>query len=147
MIKKLFTTILLSTVTIMALESGNTIPEKLQEKLNMKADKVYILDFFASWCKSCKQELPLISNVYNNKIAEVIGINTNSQKEDGEKFVADLALPFPIIYDQNKSLVESFEPLGFPALYFVKNNKIIEVVFGAVDEIDKKIEEEIKEIK
>ena len=146
MIKKLFTTILLSTVTIMALESGDTIPEKLQERLNMKADKVYILDFFASWCKSCKEELPLISNVYKKRIVEVIGINTDSQKEEGEKFVADLALPFPVIYDQNRSLVEKFEPLGFPALYFVKNNKIIEVVFVAVDEIDKKIEEELKEI-
>ena len=147
MIRKLFTTMLLSTVTIMALESGDTIPKKLQEKLNMKADKVYVLDFFASWCKSCEKELPLISKVYKNKVVEVIGINVDKSQEAGEKFVKDLELPFPIYYDHEKSVVESFDPMGFPAIYYVKDGKVLHVIFGAVDEIDKQIEKDMKEVK
>ena len=147
MINRLLTTLLLSSVAVMALESGDTIPQKLQEQLNMKPDTVYVVDFFASWCKSCKKELPLIANLYNNKTAEVIGVNTDKEKKTGEAFVQSLALPFPVLYDEDKSLVEGFEPLGFPAIYYVKNNTIIHLIFGAVDEIDKKIAEDIKAIK
>ena len=147
MFKKIIYSLLFSTVAILALESGDSIPKEIQEKLNLEAEKVYIIDFFASWCKSCKKEIPLISNVYNKKIAHVIGINVDKNREDGEKFVKELNIPFPIIYDSNKSLVKTFDPLGFPAIYYVKDGKIINVIFGAVDDIDKKIEEDIKSVK
>jgi thiol-disulfide isomerase/thioredoxin len=131
----------------MALETGDAVPQNIQEKLKLESDKIYVVDFFASWCKSCKKELPLISNIYTNKIAKVIGINVDKNQEDGENFVKELKLPFPIVYDSDKSVVEAFNPMGFPAVYYVKNGQILNVIFGAVEEIDKKITEDIKSIK
>lgn len=132
---------------MMALETGESIPKEISEKLNMEINTTYVIDFFASWCKSCKKELPLVEKVYQNKVAKIIGINVDKNKEDGEKIVSDLALSFPIVYDTDKTLVETFDPLGFPAIYYVKNGKILHVIFGAVDDIDKKIEADMKEIK
>jgi len=147
MLKKTLYSLLFSTVALMALETGDTLPQNIQEQLKLDSDKVYVIDFFASWCKSCKKELPLIANLYNNKVSEVVGINVDKNKEDGEKLVNKLSLPFPIVYDTDKALVETFNPLGFPAVYYVKNGQILNVIFGAVEEIDKKITEDIKAIK
>jgi len=147
MLKKTLYTLLFSTVALMALETGDTVPQNIQEKLKLESDKVYVVDFFASWCKSCKKELPLIMNVYNDKIAEVIGINVDKNQEDGKKLVKELELSFPIIYDSDKSLVEAFNPLGFPAVYSIKNGQILNVISGAIEEIDEKIKENIKAIK
>ena len=147
MLKKTLYSLLFSTVALMALETGDSVPQNIQDRLKLESDKVYVVDFFASWCKSCKKELPLITNVYNEKIAEVIGINVDKNKENGEKFVKELELAFPIVYDSDKSLVEAFNPLGFPAVYYVKNGQILNIIFGAVEEIDKKIKEDIKAIK
>jgi thiol-disulfide isomerase/thioredoxin len=147
MFKKTLYTLLFSTVALMALEIGDAVPQNIQEKLNLESDKVYVVDFFASWCKSCKKELPLITKIYNEKVAKVIGINVDKHQEDGEKLVKELELSFPIVYDSDKSLVEAFNPLGFPAIYYIKNGQILKVVFGAVEEIDKKIKEDIKAIK
>ena len=147
MFKKIIYSLLFSSIALLALESGDTIPKEIQDKLNLKADKVYIVDFFASWCKSCKKELPLVANVYNNKVAQVVGVNVDKNQEDGEKFVKDLSLPFPVVYDTDKSLVKTFDPLGFPAIYYLKNGKVLHVIFGAVEDIDKKIAEDIKSIK
>jgi len=147
MLKKTLYSLLFSTVALMALETGDSVPQNIQDRLKLESDKVYVVDFFASWCKSCKKELPLITNVYNEKIAEVIGINVDKNKENGEKFVKELELAFPIVYDSDKSLVEAFNPLGFPAVYYVKNGQILNIIFGAVEEIDKKIKEDIKVIK
>jgi thiol-disulfide isomerase/thioredoxin len=147
MLKKTLYSLLFSSVALMALETGDSVPQDIQEKLKLESDKVYVVDFFASWCKSCKKELPLITNVYNEKIAEVIGINVDKNQEDGEKLVKELKLSFPIVYDSDKRLVEAFNPLGFPAVYYVKNGQVLNVIFGAVEEIDKKIKEDIKAIK
>ncbi len=147
MLKKTLYTLLVSTIGLMALETGETIPQNIQEQLKLENDKIYVVDFFASWCKSCKKELPLVEKVYQDKSAEIIGINVDKNREDGEKMVSDLALSFPIVYDTDKTLVETFNPLGFPALYYVKNGKILNIIFGAVDEIDKKIDADMKVLK
>ena len=147
MLKKIVYSLLFSSVALMALETGDSLPQNIQEKLKLESDKVYVVDFFASWCKSCKKELPLIKNSYSEKIAEVIGINVDKNREDGEKMVKELELTFPIVYDSDKSLVETFDPMGFPAVYYVKNGKVLNVIFGAVEEIDKKIKEDIKALK
>ena len=147
MLKKILYSLLFSSVALMALNTGDTIPKNIQDKLKLESDKIYVVDFFASWCKSCKKELPLITTVYNNKVVDVLGINVDKNREDGEKMVEELKLPFPIIYDTDKSLVEAFDPIGFPAVYYIKNNQVLNVIFGAVEEIDKKIAKDIKAIK
>ncbi len=147
MLKTVIYGLLFSSVALMALESGDSVPQNIQDRLKLESDKVYVIDFFASWCKSCKKELPLITNIYNDKVAKVIGVNVDKNREDGEKFVKDLGLLFPIVYDSDKSLVETFDPMGFPAVYYVKNGKVLNVIFGAVKEIDERIREDIKSIK
>ena len=147
MLKKIVYSLLFSSVALMALETGDSVPKNIQEKLKLESNKVYVVDFFASWCKSCKKELPLIMSVYNEKTVEVIGVNVDKNQKDGEKFVKDLKLSFPILYDSDKNLVKTFDPLGFPAVYYIKNGKISNTIFGAVEDIDKKIKEDIKALK
>ncbi len=147
MLKKIVYSLLFSSVALMALETGDSVPKNIQEKLKLESNKVYVVDFFASWCESCKKELPLIMSVYNEKTVEVIGVNVDKNQKDGEKFVKDLKLSFPILYDSDKNLVKTFDPLGFPAVYYIKNGKISNAIFGAVEDIDKKIKEDIKALK
>ena len=87
MLKKIVYSLLFSSVALMALETGESVPQNIQEKLKLESDKVYVVDFFASWCKSCKKELPLIMSVYNEKTVEVIGVNVDKNQKDGQKFV------------------------------------------------------------
>ncbi len=147
MLKTIFSVLLFSSISLMALERGDTISSDIQERLELETDKVYVINFFASWCKSCKKELPLVSKIYNEKVVKIVGVNVDKKKEDGEKFVNELLLPFPIVYDTEKNLVETFDPLGFPAIYYVKNGQILNVLFGAVDNIDEKIINTLKEMK
>ena len=147
MIKKTIYALCFSTISLMALDTGDTVPQNIQTQLNMEKNKIYVIDFFASWCKSCKKELPLVSKVHSEQIVEVIGVNVDKKKEDGEAFVQKLAVPFKVIYDTDKAFIGVFNPLGFPALYYVKNGKIIKSIMGAVDNIDEQITKDIKEMK
>jgi len=147
MIKKTLSTLLLSTFAVMALETGDAVPQAIQDELKLQANQTYVIDFFASWCKSCKKELPLVEKVAKENVANIIGVNVDKKEEDGKKFVSDLGLTFPVIYDNDKKLVEAFDPMGFPAIYYVKDGKVVNVIFGAVDDIDEQIKKDMQELK
>ena len=147
MIKKTIYALCFSTISLMALDTGDSIPQNIQAQLNLDSNKTYVIDFFASWCKSCKKELPLISKVHIKQTVEVIGVNVDKKKEDGEAFVQKLNVPFRVIYDTNKEFIGAFDPIGFPALYYVRDGKIVKTIMGAVDNIDEQIAKDIKEIK
>jgi thiol-disulfide isomerase/thioredoxin len=146
-LKKILLTLSFSTLSLLALDIGDKIPQEIQNKLELKDNQLYVLDFFASWCKSCKKELPLIEKVYEANATNIIAINVDKKKEDGEKLVAKLKLTFPVVYDEDKSLVKAFDPIGFPAIYYVKNNQILKVIVGAIDDIDEQIINDVKEMK
>ena len=150
MIKKILFTLSISTFTLMALDSGDALPKLATQKLSLENDKVYIIDFFASWCHSCKKELPLI-NKLNNSIdkntTEIIGVDVDENIEDGKTFKKELALNFKVINDANNEIIGAFNPVGMPSIFIVKNGKIIAVIVGAKENIDSYILEGLKDLK
>ena len=150
MFKKIISTLCISTIALMALDSGDTLPNLATEKLSLQTDKVYIIDFFASWCHSCKKELPLI-NKLNNTIdkneTEIIGVDVDEDIEDGKRFQKELALNFKVINDVNNEIIGTFNPVGMPSVFIVKNGQIIAVIAGAKENIDSYILEGLKDLK
>ena len=150
MLKKLLLTTTLSISSLFAYNVGDKIDEDIANQLQLNDNKIYIVDFFASWCKSCKIELPLISklnNDINKNNYKIIGVNMDKNKAKGEKFVKKLALNFDVIYDSNNQIVSKFEPIGVPAIYYIENKTVKKVVFGAVHDIDQKIKNDLKNLK
>jgi peroxiredoxin len=63
--------------------------------------KPVLLNFFASWCTSCRDELPAIEEAYRAHKGEgftVVGINT-LENGDGVAFYRQLSLTFPAVAD------------------------------------------------
>jgi thiol-disulfide isomerase/thioredoxin len=63
MISKLLLASTLSVTSLFAYKVGDTIDNNIAATLNISNDKIYVVDFFASWCASCKIELPIISKL------------------------------------------------------------------------------------
>lgn len=137
-----------------AYKVGDHVDEEILSTLNLKKDSIYVLDFFASWCKSCIYEIPLLSkaNLELKKInIKLIGIDIDEDLEDGLNFQKKLKeknqLNFIVINDNDNKIVEKFNPIGVPALYYIKNYKVVGIAYGAIEDIDKKILNDIKRIK
>ncbi len=145
-------TLLLSSL-LFSYQEGDTISQNIQTKLNIKEDKIYIIDFFASWCKSCKKEIPYISKVHQKVDAcqvEIIGVDVDKKIENAEAFQKELkergALTFRVVNDPENSIIKAFKPIGMPALFYIKDKKVIDAVFGAVDNIDEVIIADLKRL-
>ncbi len=150
--KTLIISLLLLT-NLFGYEKGELIPQQMASHIGCDGDKIYVIDFFASWCGSCKKELPLISKL-NEQIdktkVEIIGIDVDKNVEKGIAFQNALKeqgkLNFRVINDPQNLIISEFAPIGMPTLYYVKDKKIVGIITGAIDEIDQKILADLKEL-
>jgi thiol-disulfide isomerase/thioredoxin len=150
---KIILTILLLLGNLFAYKEGEKLSPQMIKHLSLDDNKIYIVDFFASWCSSCQKELPLISHVttkLDKNRVEIIGVDVDQKVESGIAFQERLKkegnLNFRVINDPQNLVVSEFNPIGMPTLYYIKNQKVVAIVTGAVDEIDLKILNDLKEM-
>lgn len=138
-----------------AYEVGDTVSKSMQTQLGLSDNsKLYVVDFFASWCGSCQKELPLIATLdhkVDHSDVEIIGIDVDKDPAKGLAFQKELQqehhLTFRIINDAESQIIGTFNPIGMPTLYFIKDQKVIKIITGATDHIDEKILNVVKEEK
>jgi len=114
---------------------GDKIDEEIMKKLQLQKEKTYVIDFFASWCASCKKELPLIEKL-SQKGVTVVGVDVDEDVAKGKAFQKELGLGFSVVDDPKGEIISRFDPVGMPAVYIVKKGKVVDLVLGAKDNID-----------
>ena len=144
---KLLIASILITTSLFAYQKDSTVSPEMLDTLKMQKNKLYIINFFASWCGSCKKELPLINKVYhqiNTKKIKILGIDVDSKLKDGLAFQKKMGIRFPVINDNDNAIIKEFKALGMPSLYYIKNGKVLDVIIGAVHNIDQRLLADIK---
>src|SRR3972149_8484263 len=106
--------------------------------------KKVILNFWATWCPPCVNEMPLLQEVYNNRKGEgieVIGINYNESYDRVKKFISEKGVEFTILIDSDLKVSMDYGVIGLPVTFFIdREGKIKEKFKG---ELNKKLIEEI----
>jgi len=91
--------------------------------------KVVLVDYWATWCGPCLQELPNVKanyKKYHSKGFEVVAVNLDESRKAVERFVAQEKLPWPQLFDE-KSGVTWSHPM---ALYYAINSVPTAILVG-----------------
>ena len=89
--------------------------------------KPVIINFWATWCIPCQDEMPLLEK-YSNKLSnslQIIGVNSQEQPDVVRDFVTKYGITFPIGLDSNGDLTRAYLINGFPTTFFVDKNGIL----------------------
>jgi len=86
---------------------------------------VVMINFWASWCKPCRQELPLLEQMYQrykNLGFTLIGVNVDEDQKNADLILKNIPVSFPIAYDQQDKVSNKYGLEGMPNTVFVDRN-------------------------
>lgn len=109
--------------------------------------KYVFLDFWATWCRPCLEEMPALMDVYDKykgKDFEIVSISLDQDKKTWFEALPILNLPWVQLFDINQVAGQEYQISAIPyTLLIDKDGKIIAMELSAED-LDDKLEEILK---
>ena len=101
--------------------------------------QVVLLNFWATWCKPCEDEMPAMQRLYRalgDEGFELIAVSVDEEKdlEVVRQFRERMAIAFPIALDPEKRVSELYQTMGFPeSLLIDRKGTVVERYVGPRD--------------
>jgi DsbE subfamily thiol:disulfide oxidoreductase len=103
-------------------------PDGSKVSLKDYRGKVVFLNFWATWCPSCRTEMPDMEKLYREfkgKGFEIVAVNVKDKRDDAMKFVANMKLTYPIMLDPEGEVGLLYGAWGMPATYLIDRNGVV----------------------
>jgi cytochrome c biogenesis protein CcmG/thiol:disulfide interchange protein DsbE len=132
--------------------SLETVDASKKVSLDDYKGKPVIVNFWATWCGPCKEELPVFQkmwNRYKDKDIAFIGIDVMDDRSNAAKYIKNNDITYTILYDQQGEISSKYKVVALPATFFIdREGKIAVKNYGPFigDEGEKKFKLYVKEI-
>lgn len=96
--------------------SGDTV------SLDQLKGQVVMLNFWASWCGPCRQEMPLLDQMhkrYSSLGFTLIGVNVEANTQDAEKWLTQTPVTFPVLFDKENKVSKLYDVSAMPSTVFI----------------------------
>jgi peroxiredoxin len=84
--------------------------------------QVVMLNFWASWCGPCRQEMPLLDQMHKRYSAlgfTMIGVNVEANTQDAEKWLSQTPVTFPVLFDKENKVSKLYDVNAMPSTVFI----------------------------
>ena len=99
--------------------------------------KVVVLNFWASWCAPCAEEMPSLVQLnerFKDKGVTVVGVSIDVDGDAYHKFLKDYKIDFPTVRDPDQKTSGLYGSFKWPETYIIDRNGIVRRKFiGAVE--------------
>jgi peroxiredoxin len=90
--------------------------------------QVVVLNFWATWCPPCREEMPAMERLHQMVAGEdiaVVAINVGEDEETIFRFTGDYPVTFPLLMDREGRIVEEYPVIGLPTTYIIDPDGVI----------------------
>jgi peroxiredoxin len=112
--------------------------------------EVVLVNFWATWCGPCRQEMPLLEKLhqkYKDLGFVMLGINVEADTSGMEKYLKDVPVSFPILNDGTNSVAKMYGVDGMPNTVIIDRNGVVRHVHrGYKPGYEAKYEQQIKQL-
>ena len=119
------------------------------QSANLKGKVIYV-DFWASWCKPCKQSFPWLNDMqakYKQLGFEVVAINVDQEQSAANDFLQKLSPQFTVAFDPSGKTAEQFHVQGMPSSYLIDRQGNVRAAHVGFREADRaKLEQAVTKL-
>lgn len=105
--------------------------------------KLLILNFWATWCPPCIQELPsldALSRRFSGQGVVVLGVSVDKDEKAYRSFLSRVKIAFQTARDPEQKVNREYGTIQFPETYIIdRNGKVVEKVISATNWMDDKM--------
>ncbi|GAB1258595.1 TlpA disulfide reductase family protein [Aurantivibrio plasticivorans] len=111
--------------------SGNahdfTLSSSLGKNIRLAEERgnVVLINFWATWCGPCRQEMPHLEALYkryNRAGFTILGVNVEPDPNESKKLLKEIPVSFPILYDTESKVSEMYGVDAMPTTVIVDRN-------------------------
>ena len=92
---------------------------------------VVMINFWATWCGPCRQEMPLLNELfdrYERVGFNLLGVNIDDDSRRAMQMVEDLGVSFPVLFDETKEVSKLYQVEAMPVTVIVDREGVVRYV-------------------
>jgi peroxiredoxin len=119
-------------------------------RLSELRGQVVLVNFWASWCTPCRQELPVLQKLYTQYRGAgltLLAVNVDEERKNAETMLRRLELSIPVLFDGDKSVVRMYQVDTMPTTLLVdRDGRVRYVHRGYLSGFEQKYEQQLREL-
>jgi peroxiredoxin len=119
-------------------------------RLGEQRGRVVLVNFWATWCGPCKQEMPHLSRLYEKYRASgftLLGVNVDEDAKQAATTAGKLGVKFPVLFDGTKSVSKLYDLQSMPSTVLIdRDGRVRYLHRGYRDGLEESYEKQIREL-
>jgi peroxiredoxin len=113
-----------SAQTLSGPAPGFTLQSRDGAQISLASQKgnVVMVNFWASWCVPCRQEMPHLQALYeryNSLGFELLAVNVESDLDDARKWLEETPVTFPVLFDPKNEVSKQYKVVAMPSTVLI----------------------------
>ncbi len=100
-------------------------------RLSEHRGDVVMVNFWATWCGPCRQEMPLLDELYSRyeRVGfRLLGVNIDDNSSKAMDMVRELGVTFPVLFDSRKEVSKLYEVNAMPVTVLIDREGTVRYV-------------------
>ncbi len=119
-------------------------------RLAEQRGRVVMVNFWATWCGPCRQEMPHLSRLYEKYRASgftLLGVNVDEDAKQAAATAGRLGVKFPVLFDGSKSVSKLYDLQSMPSTVLIdRDGRVRYLHRGYRDGLEESYEKQIREL-
>lgn len=119
-------------------------------RLQEQRGQVVLINFWATWCGPCRQEMPHLNRLYDKYKSSgfvLLGVNVDDDSRKAADLAAKLGLRFPVLLDTEKKVSRVYDMSAMPATVLIdRDGKVRHIHRGYRDGYENTYDTQIRDL-